>query len=728
MKPTMRHNNLKLRILFLLLVLLSGCVLAVQSSGKPEKLNSVPAIAAVERTPIVRQICSEIYQGNFTGAGQLLADSSKSADVNQLAHIISEYEAVQRRRQEQRKVAYEEQLAELTKLQTSKEPNDVNDTIKALSVIAETCELADERQKEQILARPFANRTFTKALNKAAQFESEGKWLDSYLSCYTWLQSIDKDNKSYSDHAKQLLIKANIVASFSDSPCETSKQRFDNIKKRQFSRAIDILDSTYVSKINDYNEMTVTAVKRCQTLADVIKRTPELEISDSNQPSPTQEQWQAWSQELEAIDNEVKSPPARRSKKEFINVLDRILALNEITIKLPRQLLIAQFAESSLSSLDPYTVMVWPYQTQDFKKLLTHEFTRIGIEINKRKGLLTVASLLPDTPAYNSGLDAGDVISAVEDVETRDMSLICAVKNITGPAGTKVRLTIQRPDQDESFDITIKRAKITVPTIRGWQRTETGKWLYVIDEQNRIGYVRLTSFSEGTSANLEKVLSELETQGLNGLILDLRFNTGGLLSSAVDITNKFIKKGIIVSTRPRFGLGKPFWASKRNTHPDYPLVILINRFSASASEIVAGALADDKHNRAVLVGQRTHGKGSVQGIAQHLGSGAQLKYTIAHYYLPSNQRVESRNIMEKLGKKDWGVAPDVKIVTGNGTLLSDEETKTAKLQKDNDVLFRAGHDNGSEPLKRHSIEETLSADPQLAVGMLVIKTKLVENR
>jgi len=359
---------------------------------------------------------------------------------------------------------------------------------------------------------------------------------------------------------------------------------------------------------------------------------------------------------------------------------------------------------------------------------MSNEFTGIGIEISRPKGLLTVSSLLPDTPACRSGLDAGDVIVAVDGVETKDMSLICAVHKITGPKGTKVTLAIKRPDEENTSDITITRAKITVPTIRGWQRTETGDWLYMIDQQNKIGYVRLTSFSEETPSALEKVLNELKQEGLKGLILDLRFNSGGLLDSAVGVADIFLEEGWIVRTQPGFGRTPTYKiAHKRGTHPDYPLVILINSSSASASEIVAGALADELHERAVLVGERTHGKGSVQGITHYPGGGAQLKYTMAYYHLPSGQRVKSREAMEKQGRKDWGVGPDIEVKIGSDSLvLSDELRKMLSVQRDNDVLVQVDRDEDRESPKKYTIEETLAADPQLAVAVLVIKTKLIQ--
>jgi len=360
---------------------------------------------------------------------------------------------------------------------------------------------------------------------------------------------------------------------------------------------------------------------------------------------------------------------------------------------------------------------------QDFEKLMTNEFTGIGIEISKPKGMLTVSSLLPDTPAYRAGLDAGDVIECVDGIPTKDMSLICAVKKITGPKGTKVNLTIKREGEQEAKPMEITRDRIIVPTIRGWQRAENGCWLYMLDEKQKIGYVRITSFSGETADDLETALKQLESEGLNGLIMDLRFNTGGLLDSAVSVVDKFIADGLIVKTQPKANVLPAYeYARKRGTHPNYPIVILTNSGSASASEIVAGALGDGRYERAILVGTRTHGKGSVQGITHYPGGGAELKYTMAYYHLPSGQKVQSREAVEKEGRKDWGVGPDVQV-----DLTSEEMKQMLDVQRDNDVLVQARRDEGKAAVKKRTLDETLKADPQLAVGILVVKARLVDG-
>jgi len=720
---------------------LFGCVLekeaACEAVASVKDAAAANVNAADANAAEIEQICNVIYKGDFAAARELLdsAELSRSPAEKQLEQVVSEYEAIELRRKSAREQASSQQLAELDHLKLAADANgldDVNEITKVLSVVLKACELADKEQKEDLLSKSFVKQAFEIAKAKAAEFESRGKWIEAYTNCYWWLKEIDKDKKEYSDYAEALLERANIASTFQDSPCETRKERFAGVEKKMFVRAIDALKYNYVS-VSDYRQMAVKALARCESLAEVVKYSSEF--SDVSFELPKQWQFAAWSAALSGLLEEVNRPGTSLSKDKFIDVFERLLEINNQTLKLPEPVLIAQFSEAALSALDAYTVIIWPRSVQDFEKMMTNEFTGVGIEISKEKGLLTVVSLLPDTPAYNSGIDAGDVIEAVDGLSTKDMSIICAVKNITGPAGTKVKLTIRRESWKGTKDITITRAKIVVPTIRGWQRTmpspsngleqkgiEAGRWRYIIDPENKIGYVRITSFSAETASDLEQVLAKLESKGLRGLILDLRDNSGGLLNSAVDVADKFLEGGLIVKTVPRFGVSTYALARKKGTHPNYPLVVLMNGRSASASEIVAGALGDPKHNRAILVGQRTHGKGSVQGITHHPGGGAQLKYTMAYYHLPSGQRVESREAVKKKGRDDWGVAPDLKV-----ELTSDEFKEMIRVQRNNDVLVGAGHDIESRPLKKYSVEETLASDPQLAVALLIARTKLIQQ-
>lgn len=730
-----KKTSFRYRIIIFLccLIWLSGPVVFADSTQNSSEIQ----------TDLFSQACRFVYEGNFEGAGKLISDknSGTGADFGEIAAITEQYQKLSLRRKEVRQKSYQEKWEKLEKIHLGLDVNDIdvndandNKNTTVLSLAAALIELADDNQKKQITSHPAVTKAIKEAKAEAAEYESEGKWLDSYTNCYYWLPLIEKENKQYEEHSDELLEKANIVASFQDSPCESSAERYERIDKQMFEKAIEVIHSQYVNpQFLDYSKMALKGINRSRLLAEVVRTSfDQIKESQNNQSAstvigqvlycPDSNSIIAWNEALEALEKDINESAASISREKFIDTFEKVVLLNKTTVALPEGVVIAQFAEAALNVLDPHTVIVWPQQVQDFQKNLTGEFAGIGVLISREKGFLTAASLLPDTPAYSSGLDAGDIIEAVDDVPTKDMSLGCAVKRITGPAGTQVKLTVRTPGQEKTRDILITRARIIVKTVRGWQQLENSDWSYMLDEDRKIAYVRITSFAEKTAEDFRKVLDKLEEEGLKGLILDLRSNQGGLLESAVEIVDNFISSGLIVRTQPRWGIASYLSATARGTRPDYPLVVLVNSLSASASEIVAGALQDPKYKRAIVVGERTHGKGSVQAITYRPGGGAQLKYTMAYYHLPSGQRVESRDAMEKLNRKDWGVGPDIEV-----ELIAKEISQMHDIQRDNEVLVKADHDIAAAPLNKHSLDETLASDPQLNVALLVIRTKLLEK-
>jgi carboxyl-terminal processing protease len=730
-----------------LCVCVAGLCLAVSSRTKP---NSASAQAVVSDN-LVTRACAQIYEGHFEEAGSLVSDLKSDSllgrQIKELQQIADEYEALAIQRDVARHEAFESQMGKLRKLEKgesvelndvtavslnedndpndAKDPNEVELLLMSLSVITRACEYANESQRLACMDDPFVKATIQKAIDRAVDYEAEGKWLEAYTECFAWLKAIDPNDDVYKDYAEELWDKVVIASAFEDSPCETSVERFEGIVPDIFKRVIKTLNYYYVNNRIDFADMATKALQRCKLLAEVMtNRTIDPNDVLEYEP-PTGDQVVQWNGALDGLIELIKASKKEISVGGFLGLFEKVLEYNKATINLPHSIVISQFAEASLASLDPHTTIIWPRRVQDFTKAMTNEFTGVGIEIRKKNGLLTVASLLLDTPAYKAGLDAGDVIETVDGLATKDMSLNCAVKKITGPKGTEVKLAVRRSKDGSLEDMVITRGRIIMPTVRGWLREEGGNWLHMIDPNRGIGYVRITSFSGETSEDFENVLYDLEKQGLKGLILDLRSNSGGLLSSAVSIVDMFVKKGLIVRTQPGNGGGMPDYkmAHTKGTHPDYPMVVLVDEISASASEIVSGALADDLYERAVLVGKRTHGKGSVQVIVTDPEYMSQLKYTMAYYHLPSGQRVNSRSDMEKAGRKDWGVTPDVKI-----SLRSDELRKLIAIQSDNAVLVQANHNEEDDAIKKHSAEDVIKADAQLAAGILVIKAKQIESQ
>jgi carboxyl-terminal processing protease len=710
--------------------------------SKPAQvLQPAPAIQATDSNTeeLIKSVVQQICDGNFSGAGQILSGSdANNPKITVLSGIISQYNQIEIARQQSRKKVLDEQFAELEKLKKRPETNEPN-LIEIFPVIVRAHEFADDTQKKEILSEKFVQKTIARSRQAAGEFESKGQWLDSLIYCYSWISILYEDDKTISDKKKDLEEKLIIESAFVDNPCEAADERHLKIKPVMFVRSLDVLEYGYVEPFS-YSTMADEVFSRFHNLIGVLRFagssdsnvTVTTDFSGEKLLEPTaggritidfsRDKLQDFSAGIEQLKKKYQSELPGMSKDQFIKLFAEFMALNSETIKLPEGMIVRHFAEGALSALDPHTVIIWPKEKEDFEKNMTNEFTGIGVEISKADGLLRAASLLPDTPAYNSGMDAGDIIEAINGEKTKDMSINCAVSKITGPAGTKVVLTIRRDNEEKAQDIELTRAKIIVPTTRGWSRDDRSGWQYFVDPNYHIGYVRVTNFSATTSADLDGTLRSLEGEGMDALILDLRYNFGGFLQSAAEVTDMFVDKGVMVSTQPRVGL--PTWeaAHKKDTHPNYPLVILINAASASASEIVAGALADKIYSRATLVGQQSYGKGSVQTVTDYPGDGAQLKYTMAYYHLPGGEKVKEHYAMEKLGRKDWGIMPNVKIEP-----RSDEIKKMLEFQRDNDVLASAGHNESVSKLKRHSLSETLDADPQLETAVLVARAKLIES-
>jgi C-terminal peptidase prc len=323
-----------------------------------------------------------------------------------------------------------------------------------------------------------------------------------------------------------------------------------------------------------------------------------------------------------------------------------------------------------LSRLDPYTTYIDPETVARFEVDYKGQFDGIGVQIRKDSatGMLQIVTPIPNSPSYRIPLLAGDLITTItrevdsdgnpldrpEVLQTKDLSLGDAVKKILGKKGTRVTLTIQREGEERPFDVTITRGRIELESVKGARRKADDSWDFWLDVPNRIGYIRLSGFARRTADDLTDVVRRLRRQGMQGLVLDLRFNPGGLLKSAHEISDLFIKDGPIVSIRrPRLGEEDRMEGKVAGSELGFKMVCLVNGQSASASEIVSACLQD--HLRAKIMGERSYGKGSVQNIQEF--DGGQLKITIASFWRPSGKNL---NKSSTSGKEDdeWGVKPD----------------------------------------------------------------------
>ena len=345
-----------------------------------------------------------------------------------------------------------------------------------------------------------------------------------------------------------------------------------------------------------------------------------------------------------------------------------------------------------LSSLDPHSQFMDPDDFRDMQDDTRSRFNGLGIEVSMKNGLPTVITAMEDTPAAKAGILSGDQILRINGISTERMDLQDAINVLRGPAGAKLTLTLLRPSTKEIKEYTLQRAEIKIQSVKGARLLDpelTGPY--------KIGYIRLVQFNEPTADELAKALDELQKQGMQALVLDLRNNPGGLLNSAVDVCAQFLPPNTkVVSTQGRVASQQHDYSTSgaKKERPSFPMVVLINEGSASGAEIVAGALKD--LHRAVLVGETTFGKGSVQNVMQ-LPDGSAVRFTTAKYYTPSKQVIQGN-----------GVTPNIRVAM------------TAEQERSLFVLRNAGN------MKPEDEKSVIKArDPQMLRAIDALKGVMI---
>ena len=315
-----------------------------------------------------------------------------------------------------------------------------------------------------------------------------------------------------------------------------------------------------------------------------------------------------------------------------------------------------------LRELDPHSSFLKPEEYKELQVETKGKFGGLGIEITTRDGILTVVSPLEGTPADKAGIQAGDQIVKIDEQPTQDMSLTEAVQKMRGAKGTKVKLTIIRKGERKPLEFELTRDNISIQSVK-WRTLEPG-----------YGYIRISSFQSGTANDLRKALDQLESDNhpLQGLVLDLRNDPGGLLDQAVEVADEFIDEGLIVYTGGRLENQKMRFEAHKNSKPrNFPIVVLVNSGSASASEIVAGALQD--HKRAIILGEQTFGKGSVQTVIP-MSDGSALRLTTSLYYTPSGRSIQAK-----------GIEPDILVKRETPPKTDEEGTDEVRRVREKDL-------------------------------------------
>ena len=330
-----------------------------------------------------------------------------------------------------------------------------------------------------------------------------------------------------------------------------------------------------------------------------------------------------------------------------------------------RRDLVESAIQGMATHLDPYSTYIAPQNVREFDKYIDQEFGGIGIHVNGVGGKLEIVNILPGSPAFRAGLKAGDEIVEVDGKTTKGLTQAALTERLTGPSGRSIDLGILRVGSSVTEHVPVIRETIQIPTVVGHHRNADHSWNFMLDDTAKIGYLRINHFSKNTADDLRHTMDALVESGVKGLIMDVRSNPGGLLTSAIEISDMFIESGTIVSVKGRT-VPERAWKAKRGVkYSNLPIAVLVNRYSASASEVLSAALQDN--HRAIIVGERTFGKGSVQTVLRLESGRSLLKLTTASYFRPSGVNIHRAEGMKP--EDDWGVKPD----EGHEHLMSKDE-------------------------------------------------------
>ncbi|MEW6250422.1 MAG: S41 family peptidase [Planctomycetota bacterium] len=550
---------------------------------------------------------------------------------------------------------------------------------------------------QELRTYPWVVELMARSRQTAAELAQQDQWKNA-LSYYLFLGRIAPDDDELKDLTERATRHARFKLIYKEE--KELEQRLKGVKRGMLRNALLSIAHMYYKEA-DFRELARGGLDNLLMLCDVRKLQEFLH--GLGNPATRALFVEKLTAERTALDD-----GRTIGEADVRSLFERILQANRETVSLPEQLLIVEFMEGALGKLDDYTGMIWPADAADFDKVMVGDFEGVGIQlgVDDRTNRLKVVTPLDDSPALEAGIQPDDLIIAVNGETTAGWTTDDAVRNIMGPGGTEVELTIKRPSTGEDLPFKLTRRKIAITTVRGFERRPGNGWNYMLDKDAGVAYIRLTGFHPKSAAEMKKALADAREQGMRGLVLDVRHNPGGLLDVVIDIVSLFVDREEVVSTRGRTETEKRPTVG-RAKYKDLPLVVLINEGSASASEILAGALQD--YHRAVVLGDRTFGKGSVQHV-KGLGSNgdhaeARLKLTTALYYLPSGRTPHKAPKAEV-----WGVDPDWAL-----KLTPKEFRRVLERERDSNVIHNEKDNGKNQPLseeERGKVLERLKAEEQ----------------
>ncbi len=670
---------------------------AVPAFATPTSTNAPP------QDELWRKSLELAAKGDFKGANDAIVQlQSKDGKITEKVRgWLSEYQAKQNTRTELDKADFERYVG-YAKARIERKEYD-----KALDWANLAADVSSN--KDAMLQSDWMRDLVNKSLEKAAELRKKGDWKGAWY-LYADLSNLYEREPRYQKLEHEVLSQLRYDHMFKEEEGKPANQWAERIEKVQWKDAEAALECVglYYVEPADFKAITERGLEQLLLLAESETAQKSPALTGLRNEDDRRDFIARVKERLEQV-RAAATVDRSESVRHFRRVVQQI---NKETVKLPEELLISELMRGALEPLDDFTTMIWPQDTDEFDKHTRGDFIGVGISIIKNKSdEIEVVTPLEDTPAFRHGVLPKDIITKVDGKEIKQLSLNKVVDTITGPKGTQVTLTSRRGEQEIEFPLT--REKVKIQSVKGWDRKPDGTWNFWKDQENGIAYLRLTNFQRNTVEDLDNAMSEMQAQGLKGLVLDLRGNPGGLLDSAWQVSSRFLSDGSpVVSTKGRNRAeDQVLEAPGEGPYANVPMVVLVDEGSASASEIVSGALRDD--GRATVIGERTFGKFSVQNLIPLSSSNAKLKITTARYYLPSGVSLHREPTSEK-----WGVEPQIPVRVSRW-----ERVNSYQLRRDADMLGGPkGEDKKTEADKKPEAKEDdskLEIDP--VTGEVVTK-------
>ncbi len=683
-------------------------------------LSTLPAISGTPTetpiTPTPQMVWDKALQGEDSGIADLLTPdlwmSSADADfTDALALLQQNIEKREQTRGESIDEANETLDEHLAKFD---ENGSYIELSKALSAAVALQLLYDN--EDVFFSDEKISRLIDQSIEAAKKAESKGDWLIASELFYR-LDAIHDQTGTFKDDVDRLTRRLTMIRLY------VPERLWELRNERRLAEELDGLPpynsygDLYTDKLQGIDSITVrTAIQRAaaQHLSRQSKVDPSgVSMNDlivggidavSTMATTTDlsaaflgfaddRQRSQFIRELEAIRAKYADNSRPASAYDLRRAIDSIMSASRDSVSVMPEALLHEFGNGAIAQLDAYTAIIWPDEVARFRRSTQGEFIGVGIRIQLDElQNITIVTPLEGTPAQRVGLQADDIIKKVDGISAVGLGLDQAVEVITGPPNTDVTLTVERRSEDETgaetleeIEFTITRAKIDLPSVKGWSKNgpTDDDWDYFLDRDEGIGYVRLTGFTEDTTRDFDRAVASMKEEGLNALVLDLRYNPGGLLDQAVQLSSRFVPHGMVVKTVDAAGITQDR-QDVRSVNPKYsvrdiPVVVLINEGSASASEIVSGAIQAGAHkgkNKALVIGARSFGKGSVQNVYMLPGGLSAMKLTTQHYQIDS-----PRMIHKVPGATEWGIEPDLHV-----EMLPSQSAEALLLRRDADIF------------------------------------------